>query len=97
MGALDTAKVCDGGYICTGKSDKSNPTTGDTDMGYICPAGHYCEAGVVFERPCPIGHIGANSGLSVRSDSNSATACTPCNTGELCDARGLTAIKTSGV
>ena len=40
-----TAPPCDPGYVCTGGSSTPRPI--DPSMGYLCPRGFYCPAGMI--------------------------------------------------
>lgn len=83
MSAIDTAKVCDAGYVCLVGAYSATPTDGTT--GYQCPAGHFCLAGSTRETPCLIGSYRGSVGATADTD------CTTCTGGEQCNARGLSA------
>ena len=44
---------CRAGYVCTGGSYTSEPNI--EAIGYICPAGAFCEEGALVETKCPAG------------------------------------------
>ena len=54
-------------------STVSNPVNGS--QGYQCPKGHYCPAGTIMEKPCPLGTYGPEKGLA---------SCKPCPIGKIC-------------
>lgn len=85
MAALDTAKICDGGYVCLSAASTATPLDGTT--GYQCPAGAFCLPGSAAEEPCLIGSYRDSPGAT------QATDCTECSADEQCNARGLKAIE----
>ncbi|KAH3741464.1 hypothetical protein DPMN_048189, partial [Dreissena polymorpha] len=68
-----TMPACDPGYVCLEGSSTPNPTDGVT--GYICPRGHFCEAGTTQEEACPPGTYQASLGQD---------NCTVCPAGYMC-------------
>ena len=66
--------TCTPGYICQGKTITPTPTN-TSDYGYICPAGHYCEAGALEPTACDPGTYRATTGGSSKSD------CLQCDAG----------------
>ncbi len=79
FGASSPTGVCAGGYVCTGSSNTSTPTT--ANMGYMCRPGYYCPVQATNMMQCNAGSYNPNYGQS---------ACLSCPPGSLCMGLGLT-------
>lgn len=75
--------ICNAGTNAIGGSKVPNPTDGT--LGYICPAGHFCAAGVTPEQECLAGTYWDGVGAGESTD---CKACPPgfiCTTTQLID------------
>ncbi|CEM28618.1 unnamed protein product [Vitrella brassicaformis CCMP3155] len=83
---------CDGGFVCVGSSATPRPTN-QTGMGYRCPSGHKCAAGVFAPTECQPGSF-ADMGLDDCKDCQAGFVCSdtqqdttdtyPCPEGHYC-------------
>ena len=48
---------CDAGHLCYERAEGKDPAfvKGKLEWGKVCAAGHYCEEGAKYEKPCPLG------------------------------------------
>lgn len=64
---------CEEGHVCSGPgTTTTTPVDLETELGYVCPAGHYCGASTALESPCPVGTFSEEVG-AVSEDT-----CEPC-------------------
>ena len=65
---------CEAGHVCSGPgTTNTTPTDLATQLGYVCPPGHYCAASSVLEVPCPVGTFSDVVGAT------SIDTCTDCD------------------
>ena len=70
---------CSEGFICTGGSNTPVPEY-SSGMGYVCPAGFFCNAGDKYENPCNEGTF---------QQATRASNCTICPAGFFCPEKGM--------
>jgi hypothetical protein len=78
--SVDSAYVCDAGFICYGGSARPEPT--DLVRGEICPTGGYCLQGGTTVTLCTAGEVG------LFQAAYDITACVACEAGYYCKGLG---------
>eukprot|EP01135_Chromosphaera_perkinsii_P005913 Nk52_evm8s371 gene=Nk52_evmTU8s371 len=71
----DFCAECEPGYVCLAGATNGTPVNETSERGYVCPAGSYCPAGSAFQKKCPVGTYGPNTGQVDTS------GCIPCAAG----------------
>ena len=64
---------CEAGHVCSGPGTNTTTPVEEKDLGYVCPAGHYCVEGSSIETPCPLGTFSTVVGAT------SSDVCSPCD------------------
>ncbi|KAJ9462458.1 Cytadherence high molecular weight protein 2, partial [Diplonema papillatum] len=88
---------CSAGFFCSRQSDRAQPrgvasdptepTQDDgSDIGGVCPVGHFCLEGNEAPEECPVGTLMPGTGAQAQSD------CDPCTPGSYCDQPGLPSV-----
>jgi len=62
------------GYYFLGATTSATPTNLTTELGAICPVGHYCPAGSSEPQACPVGYYLGSTGAY------NSSQCTMCDT-----------------
>lgn len=92
--ASGQCQPCEAGYICTGRSPSSRPTSLDPATytgGYICPRGYYCPAGAQAPIACPAGTYNKRMGATSEAD------CLQCPENTFAHRPGSTSCQSCGI